>query len=461
MKERVDGKVYLIGAGPGSPDLITLRGLRALRKADLVILDKLLPPTFAADLGSKAETLWLGDDAVRRSQDEINELMIEAARAGRTVARLKGGDPFVFGRGGEALDALDAADVPWEAVPGLSSCIAAPSNAAFTLTDRARSQSFAAATARRAGGGVNDRFPSADSLVIFMGVEALDDVARRLIDSGRPSEAPAAVIERATQPWERRVSGPLGEIAHLARQGRAESPALLLVGAVARDAGTRRTLLYTGLDPTNFRTLGNLIHWPALHVVPDRAGYEAVPEVIAGLRSVRFSVVIFTSRIGVRSFFREIEKHRLDARSLGGTTVVAAGGGTAQVLREFGILPDIVPVTAGSRGILRFTQIRKDDELLVVQGTHAPGGLCEEIARRGANTTRLGLHRVEPNPDLGRPLPDHDVIYFTSPSGVRAWHATYGETGFGAEPWCIGDVTRQQLAEYGIDAKVVNPHVPD
>ncbi|MFW6107869.1 MAG: uroporphyrinogen-III C-methyltransferase, partial [bacterium] len=364
------GSVILIGAGPGSPDLITLRGLRALRRADLVVIDKLLSPDFLDELGvAGPETVWLGADETRRSQDEINRLLVRAARDGKTVVRLKCGDPFVFGRGGEETDYLDGHGVPWELVPGLTAGTAAPSNAGLALTDRRRGRSFAAATARRAGGEVSDEFPRADSLLIFMGVAALAEVAERLIAGGRPRGTAATVIERATLPWERRVSGPLDRVAGLAEQRGVRSPAMLLVGAVAEQADRRPTILYTGLDPANFRALGDIIHWPALCVVRDDEAAAELPAALDGLRERAFDTVVFTSRVGVRSFFRELAAAGLDARSLDGTTVVTAGTGTDRTLREFGVAADIVPDDAGSRGIVRGLAEGPGERVLLVQGT--------------------------------------------------------------------------------------------
>jgi uroporphyrinogen III methyltransferase / synthase len=193
--------------------------------------------------------------------------------------------------------------------------------------------------------------------------------------------------------------------------------------------------------------------------VPDSAGADAIPGVCEALGRGTFRTVVFTSRVGVRSFFGELAKYQLDARSLAGTTVITAGTGTDLALREFGVLADRVPSEVGSAGILEM-EVSEGDEVLIVQGTHAPGWLCDALEQRGARTTRLSLHRVEPNPELGRPLPRHDVIYFASPSGVRAWHAVYGEAGFVAEVWSMGEVTGRQLADLGLKGKVVSPYVP-
>ena len=456
------GKVYIIGAGPGSPDLITLRGLRALRQADVVIADGLVPRTYLDRLGVAADhktIRWLGDGDERRSQAEINELMLRAATEARVVARLKCGDPFVFGRGGEEIDFLDEHGVPWEVIPGLSACIAAPSNAALPLTDRRQGSSFAAVTARCSGGGLNPRFPRADSLVVFMGVAVLEEVARQLVREGWAPGTPAAVIERATLPWEQRVTGPLERIAKAAAEHNVRSPAVLLVGAVASHRDARPRILYTGLDPTNFRALGDVIHWPALRVVPDEDGRRSLPAALSGLQGARFDWIIFSSRVGVQSFFAELETHGLDARVLAACRIAVVGAGTELLLREHGVRADVVPREPGSLGLLERIPYGTAGVLLV-QGTHAPASLQDELSRRGCRVARLALHRVEPNPELGRPLPQHDVIYFTSPSGVRAYWDTYGGPAFEGEVWSIGDVTLRQIKELGFDGKVVSPHVP-
>jgi uroporphyrin-III C-methyltransferase/precorrin-2 dehydrogenase/sirohydrochlorin ferrochelatase len=231
------GKVSIVGAGPGAPDLISVRGYQALRAADVVLIDRLLSPTFLDDLGipSGDKTIeWLGDHRPPWSQAEINQRLVLHARAGRNGVRLKGGDPFVFGRGDAEIAHLDEHGVAWEVVPGCTSATAVLTSAGFPLTRHGRGRSFAVATARVAGGGLPDAFPRTDSLVILMGVGVLDQVVRRLVADGWREEAPAAVIERGTLPNERMVIGPLSAIASLAVQTGVASPALIVVGEAAR-----------------------------------------------------------------------------------------------------------------------------------------------------------------------------------------------------------------------------------
>lgn len=231
------GKVYIVGAGPGAPDLISVRGYRALRSADAVLIDRLLSPTFLDQLdipcGEKT-VQWLGDHRPRWSQSQINEWLVLHARAGRAVVRLKGGDPFVFGRGDAEIGHLDERGIAWEVVPGCTSATAVLTAAGFPLTRHGLGRSFAVATARVDGGGLAEALPRADSLVLLMGVDVLDRVVHRLLADGWPPETPAAVIERGTLPGERSVTGPLSGLASLAAQAGVASPALIVVGHAAR-----------------------------------------------------------------------------------------------------------------------------------------------------------------------------------------------------------------------------------
>ena len=461
------GRVYLVGAGPGAPDLITLRGYRALCRADLIISDCLLPRTFLDALGIAAggkRVEWLGDDPNRKRQSEINALMACAAKEGKAVARLKCGDPFVFGRGEEETTFLSRRGVPWEVIPGPSASTAACASAGLPLTRRGCGRSFAVVTARQAGGGVHHDYPRADTLVILMGVAVLDEVASELIRGGWPVETPAALVERATLPWERRASGPLAEIAGIAREAFIKAPAVLVVGQAASQTDVsvaRPRILFTGLDPSNFRTLGDVLHWPALHVVREERSWQSLPNVLFRLERQEYEYVIFTSRPAVRCFFEALEAYELDARVVHSAQIVACGAGTALDLRDRGLRADIVPQEPGSQGILNALSASDHERVLLLQGGQAPTALHSALTRRRLNVTRLTPYRAVPNRELARPLPEHDVIYFTSPSGVRAYWDAFGEEAFRSQVWCVGDITLGQVKALGFDGKVVRPHVSE
>lgn len=457
------GHVYLIGAGPGSADLITLRGLHALRKADLIIGDSLLSPDLLDAWGIDASNktlLWRDRSQSRHEQPDLNMQMLTAAQAGQCVARIKTGDPLVFGRGLEEAHFLREHNVCCEIIPGLCSALAGPTSAEWSLTQRGTGRSFAVTTGRLEEAELNADLPRADSLVLMMAVGTLNIHVANLRRTGWPAETPVAIIERAEQPWQRRIHGTLATIVTEVTAASLESPAIIVVGAAADIASQRPRILFTGLDPSNFRVLGDLLHWPALEIVRDDAGWATGPGVLDDLGQKRYDHAIFTSRVGVTSFFQLLTAQGLDARRLAGLTVIAAGAGTAMRLQEHGIRADIAPEDAGSRGILASID-PSARAVLLIQGSHAPRGLVESLTQRGCDVSSLPLHTVQPHPELGRPLPPHEIVYFVSPSGVRSYVETYGHDVFSKTVWCMGDITQAEVNRLGGKAEVVSPYASD
>ena len=239
----MSGTVYLVGAGPGDPRLITLRGAEVLRRADVVVYDRLAPPALLDLAPARAERIDAGKAPGRAPlpQQAINQLLVEQARRGRHVVRLKGGDPFVFGRGGEEALVCAAADVPFEVVPGVSAAVAAPAYAGIPVTHRGFAASFAVMTACLAGGATADlrRLAwAADTLVVMMVAEHLEEVCASLLDAGRPAAEPAALIQWASTSAQSSVAAPLGDLVRLAREAGIGPPATLVVGQVVALAAT-------------------------------------------------------------------------------------------------------------------------------------------------------------------------------------------------------------------------------
>ncbi len=234
----IKGKVYLIGAGPGDPDLITVRGLRILQKADVVVYDRLANSALLSETRVDARQIYVGKTAGHPSvsQARINRILIREAREGKQVVRLKGGDPFVFGRGGEELEVLAAGGIPYEVVPGISSSVAAAAFAGIPLTHRDYSSSFTVITGHTIHeGGFSvkwDYLAHCETLVILMGLRKLPAIAQKLIENGRPGTTPAAVIEKATYGSQRKVVGTLLDIAEKAE--RLSTPATIVIGEVVR-----------------------------------------------------------------------------------------------------------------------------------------------------------------------------------------------------------------------------------
>jgi uroporphyrin-III C-methyltransferase len=246
------GTVYLVGAGPGDPGLITARGLELLRRADLVVHDRLIGPELLLEASAGAELVDVGKGRGHAplSQEAINRLLVKAAREGRTVVRLKGGDPFVFGRGSEELAACRESGILCEVVPGVSSAIAGPAAAGIPVTARGVAHSFAVITGHRASPDGGDTaelraFASVDTLVLLMGRERLAGIAEQLILAGRDPATPAACIQSATMAEQRVTLATLGTIAEAADRDGLEAPVVTVIGAVAALAEPRRTLTPT------------------------------------------------------------------------------------------------------------------------------------------------------------------------------------------------------------------------
>ncbi len=263
------GKVYLVGAGPGASDLLTLRGLAALQEADVIIVDSLLPPEYLRQLPlslTSKRVVRLGGEGERWSQERINQELIRAARRGLVVARLKGGDPGVFGRLAEELAAIRRVGIDVEAIPGPSVATAAATASGVPLTVRERGRSFAAATARAKGGGVVPELPQADTLAIYMGLEAAPAIRARLLAQAWSPETPVRVVERATMIYESLHHCTIDDLPDCVSNNAVRSPALLVVGAGASVAAHERVpvVIYAGNLPGPYRALGHLLHWPVL-----------------------------------------------------------------------------------------------------------------------------------------------------------------------------------------------------
>ena len=244
----MNGKVYLVGAGPGDPGLITAKGLELIRRADAVVYDRLIPPELLTEMRRDAERHYVGRarGSVEMSQERVNELLVELAREGNQVVRLKGGDPFVFGRGGEEGEACAAAGVPFEVVPGISSANAVPAYAGIPLTHRVLGSSYAVLTGHealdKAEPAINwDALATAvDTLVILMGVAELPRIVQQLLNHGRASETPTAVITQGTRPEQHTIVTSLGKLLTHPELALLRAPAIVVVGEVVRLRDTLR-----------------------------------------------------------------------------------------------------------------------------------------------------------------------------------------------------------------------------
>lgn len=482
-RRRVPGTVYLVGAGPGDPGLITMRGLAALRAADVIVYDRLVSPALL-DLAPEVERVFAGKSARRHAmtQMQINRLLLRRARAGKTVVRLKGGDPFVFGRGGEEAEALVAARVPVEVVPGVTSAVAGPAAAGIPLTHRDWAASVAIATAHEAPGKAGSRIDwealaRADTTVLLMGVERLSDVATALISAGKKPSTPTAVVASATLPSQRTVTGPLSRIASAAKRAGIEPPAVTVVGEVTRLravlggwdtrplSGARALVTRTREQASELssvlRELGaDVVEAPAIRIEPPRS-WTAVDRAVARMRDGRYIWVVFTSANGVGVFWRRLRAAGLDARAFGETRIGAVGTGTANALRGVGIEPDLVPQTFTTEAIGRAFP-RGRGRVLLARADRTEPGLDEALAAKGWTPEKLTVYRLRPvarlAPAARRAVLDGeiDVLTFASGGTIRAFMRLLGGRPHRrTRVACIGPVTARAAKEAGLRVDAV------
>ncbi|MEX0703551.1 MAG: uroporphyrinogen-III C-methyltransferase [Planctomycetales bacterium] len=359
------GTVYLVGAGPGDPGLLTLRGRECLRRADLVLYDGLANPLLLSHTAARAERTARSADPARRAlhQEEINQRLIDAARAGKTVVRLKGGDPFVFGRGSEEAAALAAAGVPFEVVPGVTAAIAAGEYAGISLTHREFASAVAFVTGHEDPAKEAPAIDYANlarfggTLVFYMGLHRLEHIVDSLLAAGKPADVPACVISRATTPLQRTVTAPLGELAAAVRQAELRPPSLIVVGECVRQRARiawfeRRPLFglrigITRAEAQAGETIARCLELgaqpvllPTLAIGPpdDPAAVEAALD-----RLETFDWLVFTSANGVAGLLGRLWERGEDARRLGRVRIATIGPATAEALAAYRLRPDLVP----------------------------------------------------------------------------------------------------------------------
>jgi len=359
------GKVYLVGAGPGDPGLITLRAVECLRRADLVFYDGLVNPLLLRHTSAHAERTCRVSSADGRAlpQEEINRQLVEAALLGKTVVRLKGGDPYLFGRGTEEAAALVAAGIPFEVVPGVSAALAASVYAGISLTHRELSSAVALITGHESPEKAESSLDYAalahfkGTLVFYMGLHRLESIVEALVREGRSSDTPAAVISRGTWPQQRTVCGSLNDIAMLVRQADLHAPSLIIIGECVRLRDslqwfeqrplfgqrigiTRPEGQLDGVVDQVLELGGDPVLLPTIAILPP-ADWAAVDRVIKNLET--YDWIVFTSVNGVRSFLGRLWEQGGDARRLSRAKIAVIGSGTAAALAEFHLHEDLVP----------------------------------------------------------------------------------------------------------------------
>lgn len=483
--------VYLVGAGPGDPGLMTIKGLECLAKADVVIYDYLAAPALLKHAAAGAELIYVGKKGGDHTlpQEEINALIVRKAREAKVVTRLKGGDPFVFGRGGEEAEVLVEAGIPFEVVPGVTSAVAAPAYAGIPLSHRRLTATIAFVTGHEdpAKQESNIDWPALargiGTLVFFMGVKNLPNIVRELTANGRSPQTPVALVRWGTTPAQATVSGTLADIAARVEQAGLTAPAIIVVGEVVglRDKlkwfEPRRPLLGRRIVVTRsreqasdlVRSLSDLgaecLECPTIETAPpdDSAPLDAA---IAELAACDW--IVFTSVNGVRFFFERLFRLGKDVRCLGHIRTAAIGPATADRLRSFGLSSDLVPETYVAESVIaafRGHDIR-GKRILLPRAQEARPLLPEALTAMGAAVQEVAAYQTRPAvADVGQlleHLANHeiDLVTFTSSSTVKNFKALLppdraAELASGLPAACIGPVTADTARKLGFDVRRV------
>lgn len=484
------GKVYLIGAGPGDPGLITVKGMECIKKADVVVYDYLAAPALLKYARKDAQIIYVGKKGGDHTmtQDKINELLADKGKQGLVVARLKGGDPFIFGRGGEEAETLIDAGIPFEIVPGVTSAVAAPAYAGIPLTHRDYTSAVSLITGHEdpSKNETNikwDTFArSGSTLVFLMGVKNLPNIREKLLANGKSSDTPVALVRWGTTTKQQTVVGTLENIVEKVAEANLKSPAIIVVGDVVslrekmqwfekrpfhgkRVVVTRARAQSSDLIATLTGLGATCIEIPTIKVVPP-ADNTPLKNAIADLKSYEW--VVFTSVNGVKSFFDTLFETGKDVRDMGHLKCACIGPVTKEELMTHGIVSDILPESYRAESVAdAFSGMDiKGKKILLPRAKEARTILPEELAKMGAVVDEVTAYVTEQVTDgkneLIELLENHqiDMVTFTSSSTVKNFKALLPEDKFaqlmeGVKVACIGPITSDTAQMEGMMPDII------
>ncbi len=482
------GKVYLVGAGPGDPGLITVKGRECIERADVIVYDYLAAPALLSLAPEKAEMIYVGKKGGDHtlSQDGINALLVEKASTGAVVTRLKGGDPFIFGRGGEEAEVLVEAGIPFEVVPGVTSAIAAPAYAGIPLTHRKFTATLSLVTGHEdpEKEESNIDWPAiskSGTLVFFMGVKNLPMIVKRLMECGKPADTPVALVRWGTTARQKTVTGTLETIVENVTAAKLKSPSIIVVGQVVSLRDTmqwfeNRPLFGRRIIVTRARSqasgltkqlseLGALcVEAPTIRIVePD--DYRPLDQAIAGLPG--YDWIVFTSVNGVRYFFERLFAKGKDARRLGSIKTACIGPATEQRLRDYGVLTDILPESYVAESVVDAFkgQDMADKRVLIPRAMEARTVLPDELRNMGAQVDEVTAYKTVEDRDQAGTIVDRlrsgdvDLVTFTSSSTVTHFMALLPKDEAmslmeNVTVACIGPVTAETAEKMGLKVGV-------
>jgi len=487
MSNKTNDKiVYLIGAGPGEPKLLTIKGAEALARADVVVYDRLVHPAVLKLAKAGAEIIYVGKEASNHTmkQEDINRLLVEKAKEGKTVARLKGGDPFVFGRGGEEVEELVKEGIPFEIIPGITSAIAVPAYAGIPVTHRKLSSTLGIFTGHEdpAKGESSIKWDKIstgiDTLVFLMGVENLPNIVSQLVENGRPKETPVALIRWGTRVQQKTIVGTLETIVEQVEKAGFKSPAITIVGDVVelrdnlrwfdnkplfgKKIIVTRSREQASVLTEKLEALGaEVIEFPVIKIVPpeDTSSIDMAIRILGA-----YKWIVFTSANGVEWFIRHLKRHGLDVRAMGGARLAAIGPATAAALERYGLKVDYMPSEYIAEAVARdFPGKIAHRRILIARAKDAREVLPEKLAEKGADVEVAAVYETVIEDSDAASIRDMlasgeiDTVTFTSSSTVKNFVSLIGDAKLAESVTiaCIGPVTAETATEHGLKPDVV------
>jgi len=482
------GMVYLVGAGPGDPGLISVKAVACIKKADVIVYDRLLDEGLLGEALPEAERIYVGKTAGEHTkpQDEINRLLVDLAKQGKTVVRLKGGDPFVLGRGGEEAEVLVQNGVPFEVVPGITSAVAVPAYAGIPVTHRGLASSFAVITGHedptKDSSSINweKLATGVDTLIFLMGMKNLPHIVDRLSAYGRSPETPVAVIKEGTHPQQETVTGTLKNIVDRVAEHGLTSPAVIVVGDVVsmrekirwfdnrplfgkRVLVTRARRQASALSQLLAERGAQPVELPAIDI-KIKADAKELDRAITDLNN--YDWIIFTSVNGVAAFWQRLQGLGLDSRALGSLRIGAIGPATARALEAQGIIADFIPEVYTSEGIIGGLERWHiaGQRFLLPRADIADKELVRGISQLGASVDEVTAYQTTPDSEASSRARkmilagEIDVITFTSSSTVSNLVASFEGEGIklnGARIACIGPKTAETAEKAGLSVDIL------
>ena len=475
--------VYLIGAGAGDAGLLTVKAREILEVADVVIYDRLADEKIL-DFAPFAKKIYVGKSPGQHTfaQSEINKILVSEGAANKIVVRLKGGDPFVFGRGGEEALYLRENNLDFEIISGVTSAVAVPAYAGIPVTHRGVAASFAVVTGHEDPAKPESTIHwkelanGVDTLIFLMGIANLPKITAKLIDAGRAKNTPAAVIQNGTKPSQKVLMTTLENAAADVERESIKPPAIFIVGDVVnlreklnwfdnkilfgkKFLNTRARSQASTLTK-KLESLGaEVIEFPTIKITAPTDNFRSLDAAINNLRG--YDWIIFTSANGVEKFFERLKTFRLDARALSNAKVAVIGSSTAETLSKFGIIADLIPKEFRAESLIDALQDDVSDKnILIVRAEVARDVLPRELEKFGAKVTLAAAYKtvsaVENVDKIKSQLDSFDFVTFTSSSTVENFVKALGvESLKKVKAAAIGPITAQTLKNYGVDAKII------